>query len=92
MQAKTAPNQEDRIKQRAYEIWETEGRPHGRDREHWDRAVREMQADETGVVAPPVADMMPPVAKPEAQKGGSAPAKRGGRAGAPANGVANRQA
>ncbi|HYD30781.1 MAG TPA: DUF2934 domain-containing protein [Azospirillaceae bacterium] len=26
---------EGRIQQRAYEIWEREGRPHGRDWEHW---------------------------------------------------------
>ena len=24
-----------RILQRAYEIWESEGRPHGRDKAHW---------------------------------------------------------
>jgi hypothetical protein len=27
-----------RIRARAYEIWEEEGRPHGRDREHWQQA------------------------------------------------------
>jgi hypothetical protein len=30
------------IKQRAYAIWEQEGRPHGRDEEHWKRALQEM--------------------------------------------------
>jgi hypothetical protein len=33
------------IKERAYHIWEMEGRPHGRDREHWDRATREIQTE-----------------------------------------------
>ena len=91
MQAKAAPDREDRIKQRAYEIWEMEGRPHGRDKEHWERAVREMEDDQAVIVAPPVAELMPPVAKPEAQQGGSSLAKRGGRASVPANGVADRR-
>lgn len=30
------------VRQRAYEIWEAEGRPHGRDFEHWNRAEREI--------------------------------------------------
>jgi hypothetical protein len=29
---------EQRIRARAYEIWEEEGRPEGREREHWERA------------------------------------------------------
>ena len=33
---------DERIRQRAYEIWEREGRPHGRDAEHWRRAVEEL--------------------------------------------------
>lgn len=36
---------EKAIKERAYHIWETEGRPHGRDREHWERASREIEAE-----------------------------------------------
>ena len=32
----------ERIRQRAYEIWEREGRPHGRDEEHWRMAVDEL--------------------------------------------------
>jgi hypothetical protein len=32
---------EDGIRRRAYEIWEAEGRPEGRDREHWARAEAE---------------------------------------------------
>jgi len=30
---------------RAYAIWESEGRPHGRDHEHWLRAEREIAAE-----------------------------------------------
>ena len=32
----------DLIRQRAYAIWEQEGRPHGKDEEHWRRASEEM--------------------------------------------------
>ena len=32
---------------RAYEIWEKQGRPHGRDREHWLQAVTELGEIET---------------------------------------------
>jgi hypothetical protein len=31
---------------RAYEIWETQGRPDGRDREHWLQAAAELAAIE----------------------------------------------
>ena len=41
-----SPEQEDRIKQRAYEIWEREGRPHGRDDVHWSMAVQEIRAED----------------------------------------------
>jgi hypothetical protein len=27
-----------RIRERAYHLWEADGRPHGRDQEYWDRA------------------------------------------------------
>lgn len=30
------------IAQRAHQIWESEGRPHGRDQDHWHRAEREI--------------------------------------------------
>ncbi|MBA1143072.1 DUF2934 domain-containing protein [Mesorhizobium neociceri] len=39
------PSKEERIKQRAYEIWEREGHPAGRDQEHWDQAVQEIEAE-----------------------------------------------
>ncbi len=29
------------ISKRAYSLWEAEGRPHGRDRAHWEQAARE---------------------------------------------------
>jgi hypothetical protein len=36
---------EKAIRERAYHIWESDGRPHGRDREHWERASREIEAE-----------------------------------------------
>ena len=54
---------------RAYALWESEGRPHGRDAEHWLRAERELAAD---------ADPTPGPAKRPARKaaGKSPPAKK----------------
>jgi hypothetical protein len=37
---------EERIRQRAHRIWEDEGRPEGREHEHWERAAREIAAEE----------------------------------------------
>ena len=34
------------IAQRAYAIWEREGRPHGRDYDHWLKAEREIETDQ----------------------------------------------
>lgn len=34
------------IAARAYQIWETEGRPHGRDKDHWLKAVAELSTAE----------------------------------------------
>ncbi|MGM4986151.1 DUF2934 domain-containing protein [Rhizobium sp. 11_C7_N12_5] len=41
-----------RIKARAHQLWESEGRPDGREAEHWDQAQREL-ADEDGSGADP---------------------------------------
>ena len=35
-------SENEAIARRAYEIWEAEGRPHGRDREHWEAAAKEL--------------------------------------------------
>jgi hypothetical protein len=43
---------DDRIRKRAHEIWEQEGRPHGKEREHWERAERDVGAGDL----PPLAD------------------------------------
>ena len=32
------PDRDHRIRERAYHLWESEGKPHGRDLEYWERA------------------------------------------------------
>ena len=35
-------DREEQLRQRAYGIWQAEGQPHGRDRDHWEMAEREI--------------------------------------------------
>jgi len=35
------------VEERAYALWEAEGRLHGKHEEHWHRAAREIEAEET---------------------------------------------
>lgn len=44
----TPMNAEDEIRRRAYELYEQEGRQHGRDREHWLRAEAEIRGRRPG--------------------------------------------
>ena len=37
---------EDEIRERAHKIWMEEGCPHGRDREHWQQAIEELERGE----------------------------------------------
>ncbi|HEV7467958.1 MAG TPA: DUF2934 domain-containing protein [Candidatus Dormibacteraeota bacterium] len=39
---------EDRIRNRAYELWEAEGRPEGREVDHWLRAAQEVSGEVAG--------------------------------------------
>jgi len=39
-------NREENIRRRAHQIWEDEGRPEGKDAEHWERAAREIGAND----------------------------------------------
>lgn len=47
-----AAGREEEIKARAYDIWEREGRPAGREREHWDQARREIEAEQAAAAVP----------------------------------------
>jgi hypothetical protein len=37
----------ERVERRAYALWKAEGQPHGRHEEHWHRAMREIEIEET---------------------------------------------
>lgn len=61
-----------RIEQRAHEIWEREGKPHGKHDEHWAQAEAEIRA-ESGAEKPAKAAGKSKAAKPKngAGKGGT---------------------
>jgi hypothetical protein len=61
-----------RVERRAYELWETEGRVHGRALDHWVRAERE-----TGEAQNTDAGTKPEAAPPRSRK--VAPRKRSGK-------------
>ena len=71
-------DRQHRIRQRAHEIWESHGRPHGADRDHWDQAIREIDAEDaaakkkparaTAAAKPKVAPAKAPAAKKPAPK------------------------
>ncbi|SMC98712.1 DUF2934 domain-containing protein [Rhizobium sp. RU36D] len=42
---------DERIRERAYAIWEQEGRPEGNDFHHWLRAVEEVRAETGDIMA-----------------------------------------
>src|SRR5207302_8926976 len=44
-------DRQQRISERAYQIWVAEGRVHGKDHEHWQRAEREIAEEELRVAA-----------------------------------------
>ena len=50
MTASNATPTSEEISARAYEIWEAEGRPEGRDKEHWFRA-KQLLAEKAGDTA-----------------------------------------
>ena len=53
----TKPQQDtidERIRQRAYDIWIQEGRPQGRDKENWERAQVEIEGDRALSETPPM--------------------------------------
>jgi hypothetical protein len=39
------PNIENRIRDRAYYLWENDGRPEGTDKQYWARAERELSEE-----------------------------------------------
>jgi hypothetical protein len=61
---------EQRIRERAHRIWEEEGRPHGQQAAHWERARREI-AEQQMTGAPEAEAPGRTAAKPGAKKRGS---------------------
>lgn len=61
------PDTERRIRERAYDIWLREGRPHGRHAEHWETAKAEIDAEERekAAAAEPKRAARPAEAHPE---------------------------
>jgi len=79
---------EEAIRMRAYHIWEREGRPHGRDHEHWVQARIELDAEVVRLQPPRRAA---PPAPPQARSnGGKSPAAKQGRSSAPRSGRGKR--
>ena len=67
-----ASDDNELIKQRAYAIWEQEGRPHGREAEHWNRAKKEMH----GLEDVPKIVKKPAHVAPAGKKGEKPPKRR----------------
>jgi hypothetical protein len=54
------PEREHRVRERAYLMWESDGRPHGRDVEYWERARELVGTEENaGSGLPPNPQTMP---------------------------------
>ena len=47
-----AKKTDERVRVRAYILWEQDGRPHGRNDEYWNRALAEIQAEERAAAKP----------------------------------------
>jgi Protein of unknown function (DUF2934) len=78
------PAVEERIRTRAYELWEAEGRPGGREVEHWLQAAQEVAAEDGGGGgATPDSPAPAPVPRPRGASGG-ATARRTTKAAPPA--------
>ncbi len=48
-----AGDRDERIRKRAHEIWEREGRPDGADEQHWLQASREIDAEDQPAASEP---------------------------------------
>ncbi len=60
---KTQMISRDQIAERAFEIWEKEGHPDGRDQEHWQRAEAELAETMKKMTTPPGKPAAKPAAK-----------------------------
>lgn len=78
-------DREQRIRQRAHEIWEAAGRAEGSHEEHWHAAEREITAGDSAAAPPPSGPQEKPATKPRTVKTATAakPAEEGLRPAAP---------
>lgn len=53
---------DERIRQLAYEIWHSEGRPHGQDKRHWEMAAKLVETETGKVPSKPRAPRKPKAA------------------------------
>jgi len=65
---------EQNIRQRAYELWEKEGSPHGRDQEFWERARLMVQAEKAPPVTTPLSQRSASEKAEDAELEGTFPA------------------
>jgi hypothetical protein len=86
MEKGMSDDRDQRVKERAYELWENEGRPSGRHDDHWDRARREIDDEDrgrgSGVEAPPAESPAKRTAARRKPAGETAAPRSRGRAGA----------
>jgi hypothetical protein len=57
----TDPTREHRVRERAYHLWEADGKPHGRDVEYWERAREQVGVEESVEDGKPVNAATSPV-------------------------------
>lgn len=70
-------NDDPKVARKAYEIWEAEGRPHGKDQDHWHRASAEVAAEAAPKPASRKTAVKPAAAKAATSKTRArAPAKK----------------
>lgn len=64
-------DREERIRQRAHELWEQEGRPEGRAQDHWERAAQDLDREDAAIQREGIAGEKPgvkPTAEPKQDK------------------------
>jgi hypothetical protein len=61
----TDPTYEQRVRERAYRLWESEGKPHGRDVEFWERARELIGMEESSDAA----KLPNPAKRPRSRRG-----------------------
>ncbi len=66
---------EQRIREFAYEIWVSEGKPHGEDARHWEMARKLVEAENGSAVTKPASRARKPATKPTDATPAAKPAK-----------------